>query len=57
VNGAPTAFHSYVLEKSDSLNPGSFTAITDPSTNLEAMIPNTGGAREFYRVRLVNSPQ
>jgi hypothetical protein len=57
VNGTLTPAHRYFLEKSDSLNSGSFTAVTEASTSLEATIPNTGDGREFYRVRLVNSPQ
>lgn len=56
VNGTLTPVHWYVLEKSDSLKADSFTAVTQPSTSLNATISNTGEGREFYRVRLVNSP-
>jgi hypothetical protein len=56
-NGALTAVDWYVVEKSDSLASGSFTAVSDISTNLETSIPNVGGAHAFYRVRLTSSPQ
>jgi hypothetical protein len=56
-NGSLTPVHWYVLEKSDSLDAATFTAVSDISTNLEATIPNTGEAHAFYRVRLANSPQ
>ena len=56
-NGALAPAHWYVLEKSDSLDPATFTAVSDVSTNLEASIPVSGAAHAFYRVRLTNSPQ
>jgi hypothetical protein len=55
-SGTLTPVHWYVLERSDAVD-GAFAAITEPSTSLEAVIPNEGGARAFYRVRLVDSPQ
>jgi hypothetical protein len=57
LNGDLKSAHWYVLEKCDSLDGGSFTPVTDASTNLEASIPNTANARAFFRVRLVNPPQ
>jgi hypothetical protein len=56
-NGALTPVHWYVIEKSDSLDPENFSAVSDISTNLEASIPDAGDAHSFYRVRLTNSPQ
>jgi hypothetical protein len=56
-NGTLTAAHWYVIEKSDSLDPENFSAVSDVTTNLEASVPDPGEAHAFYRVRLTNSPQ
>lgn len=56
-NGALTPVHWYVVERSNSLDSGSFSAVSDVSTNLEASISDPGEAHVFYRVRLTNSPQ
>ena len=46
--------HWYVIEKLDSLTSTNFTAVTAPSPNREAVLPNAaGGAQEFFRIKLL----
>ena len=54
--GATTQVHWYVVEKSTTLDPESFQAVTQPSTELQAAVPSAGEAHEFFRVRLVAPP-
>jgi hypothetical protein len=54
--GTQTQVHWYVVEKSASLDTESFVAVTDPTPNLQATVPNSSEVHEFYRVRLVPPP-
>lgn len=56
VSGVATPVHWYVVEKATALAADSFTAISDPSTNLNATIPAPTDPNTFYRVRLVDRP-
>lgn len=51
--GASTALHHYVLERSASLAPESFAAVTEQSTSLEATLPNCCDGTAYLRVKLV----
>lgn len=50
--GVSTIVHRYVLEKSDSLSPETFKPVSDPTSNLEAAVPNCCSGITFFRVRL-----
>ena len=54
--GTEAPVHWYVVEKGTTLAPNSFTAVTEPSTNLEASIPAPTEPNTFYRVRLADPP-
>jgi hypothetical protein len=54
--GADIPVHWYVVDKATTLAPSSFTAVTEPSTNLQANIPAPTDPNTFYRVRLVDPP-
>jgi hypothetical protein len=56
VSGTETPVHWYVVEKATTLAPNSFTAVSEPSTNLNATISAPTEANTFYRVRLVDPP-
>jgi hypothetical protein len=48
-----TKLHQYVVEKSVSLEPGSFVAVSEPTPNLETVVTNCCADAAFFRVRLV----
>lgn len=56
--GETTALHWYVVERSDSLTSPSFNAVTDPSTDREALIQNccAGHPQGYYRIKLLPLP-
>jgi hypothetical protein len=56
LSGSETAVHWYVMEKATTLAPDSFTAVSEPSTNLNATVAAPTEANAFYRVRLVDPP-
>jgi hypothetical protein len=56
LSSAETPVHWYILEKATTLAPNNFTAVTDPSTNLNTTISAPTDANTFYRVRLVDPP-
>lgn len=55
ISGEVRQAHWYVIEKSDSLEPAHFTAVTDPTAEREIVVPNSGQA--YYRVRLLSSQE
>jgi len=53
-SGETRKIHRYVVEAAESADPEKFQAVTEPSTSLEASIPNCCGSSTFYRVRLLD---
>lgn len=56
-DGTNTPLHWYVVEKTASLRPGEFEAVSEPTTEHRAvLIQCCPGERAFYRVRLMPPP-
>jgi hypothetical protein len=51
--GTTVPVHRYQVERSSTLEPNSFVAITDPSPDHTATVPECCGETIFYRVRLL----
>ncbi|MDA1276126.1 MAG: hypothetical protein O2960_19080 [Verrucomicrobia bacterium] len=55
VTGEIKKVHRYVLEKSPTVDSKDFVPLSDPTTNLEADVPNCCEQNEFFRVRLLEN--
>ena len=57
LQGTTRRAHWYVLEAADSLQPGAFRAVSDPTTDREITVTASQNAATFYRLQMVPTPQ
>lgn len=57
LQGTTRRAQSYVLEAADTLAPGAFRAVSDPTTDREITVTASQNASLFYRLQLIPTPQ